>query len=246
VGVQTDSQAATGFAYSGTELESFAQASNYYRWILGLMEPYLQGQVLEIGAGLGTVGDRLAALPAVRETVLLEPADNLYARLAGRFRDVPNVKTVQGYFGRTDLPRDFDAIVLINVLEHIQDHVTLIGDAYQHLRPGGALLLFVPAMQWLYGSLDAEFEHFRRYGRGPLVQLLRQPGFSIVQLRYMHAVGVLGWLLAGKVLRKTTISPASMRAYDRFVIPWVSRVESWVRAPFGQSLLAIAVKPEEG
>lgn len=234
----------TGFAYSGTELESFSQADNYYAWILGLMEPYLRGRILEIGAGLGTVAERLYGKPQTRELVLLEPADNLYAGLQQRFAQVPNVTPVQAYFGSIDLGDPFDAIVLINVLEHIEDHRTLVRDAFEALAPGGALLIFVPALPVLFGSLDEEFEHFRRYTRASLEGLLVQAGFRLRTLRYMHAVGVATWFVAGRLLHRRTIAPAAMRAYDRFVIPWVSRFESWIEAPFGQSLLAVAVKPE--
>lgn len=234
----------TGFVYSGTELESFSQADNYYRWILGTMAPYLHGRVLEIGAGLGTVGDRLWNREAISELVLLEPAENLYADLAQRFSGRPNVITRQGYFGQIDLGDAFDAIVVINVLEHVKDDHQLLQEALDALVPGGALLLFAPAMPFLFGTLDRQFEHFRRYRRPALRALLESIGFRLESLRYMHAVGVIGWLLAGRVLRRRTIAPASMRLYDRVVIPWVSRVESWVPPPFGQSLLAVALKPE--
>lgn len=233
----------TGFLYSGTELESFSQAKNYYRWILGTMAPHLHGRVLEIGAGLGTVADRLWNREAVRELVLLEPADNLYADLAQRFAGRPNVITRKGYLGHIDLGDAFDAIVVINVLEHVEDDHRLLQDAFDELLPGGALLLFAPAMPCLFGSLDRQFEHFRRYRRAALRQLLESIGFRIESLRYMHSVGVIGWFVAGRVLRRRTIAPASMRLYDRVVIPWVSRVESWIPPPFGQSLLAVALKP---
>jgi len=234
----------TGFRYSGNELESFRQARHYFAWIMELFGARVRGRVLEIGAGLGTTAEWLLLQPGTRELVLLEPADNLFQALQERFAQRRRVRTVQGYFDSVELPGAFDAIVLVNVLEHIEDDAALVRRAFEHLSPGGALLLFVPAMQALYGSLDAEFEHHRRYGRGALQQLLCDAGFHIERLRFVHAIGVLGWLIAGKILRRRTISPTVMRTYDRHVIPWVRRIESHLQPPFGQSLLAIAVRPE--
>ncbi len=234
----------TGFLYSGSELESFSEADNYFGWIMSLFGARIRGRVLEIGAGLGSAAEWLLRQPGTRELVLLEPADNLIKRLRARFSDHPAVSIVQGYFGAVDLGGSFDTVVLINVLEHIEDDAAIVRQAFASLRPGGAFLVFVPALPILFGSLDEEFDHHRRYTRAGLSKLIRGAGLEVRQLRYLHAIGVLGWFLTGKLLRRRTISPGTMRAYDRTVIPWVRRIESLIEPPFGQSLLAIATRPE--
>ena len=233
----------TGFSYSGTELASVATADNYYRWIMRMFGGAVRGRVLEVGAGLGTVGEWLLRQPGTEELVLLEPADNLFAALARRFAGRAGVSTVKGYLDEVDLGGPFDTIVLINVLEHVADDASVLARAYGMLRPGGSLLLFVPALPALYGTLDAQFEHYRRYTRAGLARSLRAAGFPDARLRYVHAVGIAGWLLAGKLLRRRTISPAAMRLYDRLVIPWVAALENVVAPPIGQSLLATARRP---
>jgi hypothetical protein len=52
--------------------------------------------------------------------------------------------------------------------------------------------------------------------------------------------GILSWFVAGRVLRKRTLSASDVRLYDRWVVPWVSRIEKVIPPPSGQSLLAIA------
>ena len=253
----------TGFSYSGAELEALADAKNYYRWILSYLSPYLKGSVVEVGAGIGTFASHLLASPEIGPNIdrltLLEPADNLFHHLIRRFPPSDagppaggtdqaangsdrRVRPVQAYFGDADLGGSVDSIVLVNVLEHIEDDAAFAAAAIEALRGGGTLLIFVPALQWLYGTLDAELEHFRRYTRQTLTQLLQEAGFTVELTRYMNLLGVASWFLAGKIVRSRTIHPRDIAFYDRCVIPWVSRLESWVAPPFGQNVMAIARK----
>jgi len=231
------------FQYSGAELEALAQGDNYYAWIRSLFGDHLRGRVVEVGAGQGTFSTRLLALDSIQELILIEPDAGMQARLEARFAAEPRVRVAGGYFGEQDLGGRADAIVLVNVLEHIEDDAALITAALEALRPGGALLLFVPAGQWLFGPLDRAFEHFRRYERRELEDLLRAGGMAIEDVHYVNAPGMLAWFIVGKILRQDTVRPWQMKLYDRLVIPLVSRLESMVRPPRGQSLMAISVRP---
>lgn len=234
-----------GFSYSGAEFEALSQGINYYAWIIDMFRARLRGRVVEVGAGRGTFARRLAALDDVRELCLIEPDEDLYGALSSNFANSPGVRTFQGYFGDHDLDGPVDAVILVNVLEHIEDDRQLARTAWDSLRPGGALLLFVPAGPALFGTLDRAFDHFRRYERDGLRRLLEKTGFRVDRLHYVNAAGVLPWYVAGKVLRQRTVGVAQMKLYDRCVIPWISRIENRLRPPFGQSLLAIGTKPEE-
>jgi len=231
------------FRYSGAEFEALSQANNYYRWIRSMFGSYLAGRIVEVGAGRGTFSERLLALAAIDELLLVEPDVQLYRELSARFADDARVRTLEGYFGDHDLGGSVDAIVLVNVLEHIEDDAALARTAWQALRPGGAMLLFVPAGPSLFGSLDREFDHFRRYRRSGLVDLLESSGFEVATAHYCNAPGAVLWFLAGRVFRQRTIRIAQMKLYDRLAIPIVSRLETILRPPRGQSLMAIAVKP---
>lgn len=233
---------ATGLlVYSGTELDAMAQAANYCRWIRRYFAPYLGKRVVEIGAGTGTFSELLLESRGTTELVLFEAAHNLFPLLRDRFAG-RNVRMHCGPFDLSQLTGPADSVVLVNVLEHVSDDAELLSQIYQSLRPGGSLLLFVPALEWNYGSLDKAFEHHRRYSKKGLTQEIQTAGFHIKRVRYVNMMGIASWFFAGKVLRQSTLKPAQVRWYDRWIIPWSFRLEQICEPPLGQSLLAIAVK----
>lgn len=231
------------FTYSGTELEALAEADNYYSWIVEQFRPWLRGDVAEVGAGIGTFAQRLAAEPSVERLHLFEPDPGMGVELERRFAGNDRIEVVHGVFDGSAVSGMSDAIVLVNVLEHIADDRAFVQQAHASLRPGGALLLFTPALPWLYGSLDRAFEHHRRYTRAAMRALLQGSGFEVARLRYVNLPGIVSWLLAGRVFGLQTINPASMRMYDRWVIPPVAMVERRLPPPVGQNLLAVGVRP---
>jgi hypothetical protein len=132
------------------------------------------------------------------------------------------------------------------VLEHVELDSALILAAHRALEPGGALLLFVPALPHLFGSLDEAFGHYRRYTKSSLRALLCDGGFDVIRLRYVNSIGVLSWLLTGRALRQRSISRSAIRFYDRGVIPWLAALEERWEPPIGQSIVAIARKNGKG
>jgi SAM-dependent methyltransferase len=234
----------SSFAYGGTELSALAEAHNYYRWVISQFAPFLGKRVIEVGAGIGTFAHALLAHTPPSELLLFEPGDNLFPLLQRRFAADSRVKVVHGYFQRLATPLTADSIVLVNVLEHIAEDHTLLDDAREVLTSRGTLLLLVPALPHIYGSLDQAFGHYRRYTKSSLANKLRAAGFGVLRLSYLNSLGVAGWFLNGRVLRRTTLKTRQVRLYDRCIIPWLSRLEAWWAPPFGQSLIAIARKLE--
>lgn len=232
--------AATPFTYSGSELDALADAEHYYRAILRYFAPRLGARTVEVGAGIGTFAEHLLRQPAVERLVLVEPAQNNVPALRQRFADAGRVRVVHGYLEDMADTLTADSIVAVNVLEHVADDARFLLAARRALSPGGALLLFVPALEWLRGALDDAFEHYRRYDKPSLAAKLDAAGFRVERLRYFNAPGVVPWWVAGKVLRRTTLDPRAVRLYDRLVVPWLSALEARWEPPFGQSILAVA------
>ncbi|MGH7480937.1 MAG: class I SAM-dependent methyltransferase [Longimicrobiales bacterium] len=235
---------ASPFAYSGNELDALADARNYYRWLIGRFEPHLGPRVIEVGAGIGTFAEWILGTGRVEALTLIEPAANNYPRLARRFAADPRVRAVRGFLEEQVQEQEGeqgqDALVAVNVLEHVEDDVAFLDAAWRALRPGGALLIFVPAGPRIFGTLDRALEHHRRYDRKTLRRRLETAGFRIETLRYANSVGVLAWFLTGRVLRRTTLDAAIVKLYDRLVVPWLLAFENRVAPPLGQSLLAVA------
>ncbi len=230
--------------YDGQDLEALGDLPRYTGWILEHFEPYLHGRVIEVGAGIGNVSARY--VDRASHALLVEPAHNLHERLVERLGQRPNVATACALLEDLD-PRQtaqpFDAAIMVNVLEHIEDDRDVLRRLYALLKPGGAVLLFVPALPWLYGSLDTLVHHVRRYTREQLAERLREAGFGIGKVRYFDALGVLPWFVAGRVVKQKRFDPDAAALYDRVGVPLTRLVEDWFEPPAGKSLIAVGFKP---
>jgi len=221
-------------------LDSLDDATNYADWIVSLMAPHLGDRIVEIGAGHGTMTERLLAFGAVTPSDLSERACE---RLRERFADEPRISVVQGDAVAAMADGPFDSAVMINVLEHIPDDVGALRDIAAGLRPGGTIAIWVPAHEALYSEFDRMIGHHRRYRRSTLVNALNSAGFEVVEVRYASALGAFVWFGVARVARIRPTKPGSARTYDRVMIPVLRRMERTWRPPFGQSLLAIGRTP---
>jgi SAM-dependent methyltransferase len=237
-----DSAAAPSFTYSGEELDALEGARNYHRWIVRRFAPYLGRRIVEVGAGIGTFAEHLRAAAPDAALTLVEPAENNYPHLRARFADQPGVRTVRGYLEDAGDAESADALVAVNVMEHVRDDAGFLRAAHRLLAPGGHALLFVPAVPAIFGTLDEAFEHFRRYTRPELDSRLRAAGFTPLRVAYTNLPGVAAWWLSGRVLRRRTVTVRDARLYDRWFVPWVSALERVWTPPLGQSLIAVARK----
>ena len=131
----------------------------------------------------------------------------------------------------------FDTIICLNVLEHVDDDTASLRAIRRMLAPAGRLLLLVPALPALYGTIDTALGHHRRYKRAALTSLMETTGFKVAHLEYFNLAGVPGWWFAGRVLRRQTIPAASLKLYDALVP--LFRLERLFPWRVGQSLIAI-------
>jgi len=194
-------------------------------------------RVLEIGSGIGN----LSAFLADRERlVLTDTREEYLTRLRQRFAGHPNVAVARLY-----LPHEhdalggerFDTVICLNVLEHVENDIASLVAIRALLAPRGRLVLLVPALPALYGSIDRALGHHRRYTRAGLAARMRSTGFTVVHIEYFNSAGIPGWWLAGRVLRRQTIPAGSLRLYDALVP--LFRLERLLPWRVGQSLIAI-------
>ena len=136
----------------------------------------------------------------------------------------------------------WDAILSINVLEHIEGDAAELERYSALLRARrGHFCVLVPARPEIYAPIDGDFGHFRRYTRPELRGKLEAAGFEIVRLCYFNFVGYFAWWLNFVALKKRVFEPGKVRFYDRMIFPTVHFLESkLLRPPIGQSLIAVA------
>jgi SAM-dependent methyltransferase len=226
--------------YPGTELDVLAGAVNYHRWILAAFRPYLGTAVAEVGAGIGSVSTLLLESPFER-LIAFEPSANLFPLLAGNLKSEKRARVVNDVFRPDYLPGGVDAILYINVLEHIERDLDELINARLALRPGGHLLVFVPALSWLYSDFDKHVGHFRRYSKRGLTNLARDAGFEVLKARYFDIAGIVPWYVSFVLLHGGP-RPGSVALYDRLVVPPMRMLEAILPPPLGKNVLLIARK----
>lgn len=221
------------------EFAALSEAVNYRKAIVREFGPYLTGRILEVGAGVGQTSEALLALGATSELVAVEPEEKFQRGFRER---LPTTRLIGGT--TADIPTDesFDAAVLVNVLEHIDDDRDELRRLHSILAPRmGYVCLLVPARQEIYSELDRHFGHFRRYSRGELRGKLRETGFEIEKISYFNFVGYFAWATRFKIMRSMSFDIDQVRVFDRRIFPTVHWFESHVcRPPIGQSVIAIA------
>lgn len=220
-------------------LAVLATVYHYNHWIFNSVRDHLGSSVLEVGAGMGNITQFLLN---VENLTCLEPFDTYRQYLADRFKKHLNVAIVP--FQIEDCPNDkvaegsFDSVVCLNVLEHIEDDVAALVRFRRLLRPGGKAVVLVPALPWIYGAMDEQMGHFRRYTLGSLRRAFRAAGLRPVYGRYMNLIGAFGWWWRARVRRKTNIPEKETRLFDRMV-PMLSAIEQIFPPLIGQSVIVV-------
>ena len=231
-------------SYEGRDLEAMAVLSRYYNWIRDMFSPFMKGHGVEFGAGQGMISEIL--LPHFDKLDLIEPSANLFGVLQRNF-GVDGRVTLLGSTLEEHLkiapPASRDVAILVNVLEHIEDDERALTEIMNILKPGGYLLLFVPALKLLYSEFDRLVGHYRRYHRDELGLLVSGAGFEIISKRYCDVLGVLPWLILNRMFGSTRMSPRLAAIYDFLGIPLTRLLEQLMPMPFGKNIILVARRP---
>jgi len=215
--------------------------------------PTVSSLIMEIGCSSGFfIKDLIKYFPdaiVVGADVVKEPLN----RLA---RDLPGIPLIRFDLLKCPLPdQSVDVLVMLNVLEHIEDDASALKNALKLLKPGGSLVIEVPAGPYLYDGYDAELHHFRRYSATELKRKLSGAGFIIVRQSHLGfilypafvAVKLLNKWFRSKKNTKVVRDQATSTS-DSILVRWAMSLESNylanIHLPFGIRALAVARRPE--
>jgi SAM-dependent methyltransferase len=215
-------------------LETLKEADEYYNWLFSRVRPFIHGKTLEIGSGIGNFAKW--AKEAASEYHVSDADTKLVQRLAPDFPVAFQWDLYQP-FPRSDF---YDTIIILNVIEHLEDDSAAIRHIHERLVPGGNLIVMVPAMSFLYGSLDKAFGHFRRYTKNSMKSVVLDASFKILKNEYVNVIGMAGWFLYGRIL-KTKQLPQKLCSHFNLVIPLL-KLERPVAHFMGLSLILVAQK----
>lgn len=233
--------------------------------LLGTLPCRESCQLLDIGCGTG------ANLPMLRQfagknghvtAVDFSPLALQFAR--DQKSDAKNTATLSMLQGDAlHLPfadNSFDVVTMLDVLEHLSDDALALSEVHRVLRPGGALVLSVPAYQKLWSAHDEALHHFRRYEYSTLRNVLRGGGFQIpLQSFAMSLMPPVAWLWRKLVLpfkpsrpkdakrhSEGAVLPSVPPLFNKLLVNYLAcegKVITKRPVRFGTSLVAVARKP---
>lgn len=223
-------------------LRRMSALERYNDWIFRAIRPWIGRRVLEVGSGIGNFSHYFLDR---EQLILTDIRDDYLNRLRERYGAFGNVAVERydlevsgGHFSDYRV----DTVISLNVLEHIDDDRLALAESYSLLAPGGRIILQLPAHKVLYGSLDINLDHFRRYTVRDIRRKLAACGFEIEHIRRFNMFGAFGWFFASRVLRRRILPEGQLGLFN-LLTPFFMAVERIIPVPIGLSLLVIGRKP---
>ena len=233
-------------SYTLEDQQRMGLAKNYFAWQGRLVTPEIGSRVIEIGCGVGNFTAMLLHHEAV---IALDKEPRCIAQLKARY---PHQRNLDAWACDAETLGDralelsafrADSCVCLNVLEHIADDARALCSMASVLIRGGVVVLLVPAFAALYGPIDRNLGHFRRYTRGSIIGLATRAGLRVRKAHYVNAPGFFAWWLNSCILKREIQSARQISLFDKYAVPLISRIEALAHPPFGQSLFAVLQKP---
>jgi SAM-dependent methyltransferase len=231
--------------YVGNELELFNHATRWKGYWGNQIKPYLGKKVLEVGAGIGATPEALIRQDFTFDRwICLEPDPRLCEVILKKKKEnqkLDKVEVVTGYLADYKTQDKFDSILYIDVIEHIEDEKSELVRALDYLRPGGKLIIVVPAHQSLYSPFDKAIGHYRRYSRETLKAVI--PSNSvIIKNRYLDSLGLLASLTNKLFLKQSYPTRSQITFWDKTIVPLSRLLDRMLFFNAGKSIVLVAEK----
>jgi len=240
-----------GMDWLSGELEEF-ELSNYRKYQFELIAKYLGENILEIGSGDRSFTNQILKHSKQRERIIsIEPSSTLFEMHKNKYKFPDYISFhMMDLFDMT--PQTFglfDTAILIHVLEHIEEDRAALNKVHELLLPHGNVLIEVPALPSLFSVHDEMLGHYRRYDKKTLRAIVDTDKYIIKDIWFQDPIGVLGSLVFFKIKKTKLDSTSGVQlvknqgnVYDKYIIPFESFIEKFVRFPIGLSLTAILQK----
>lgn len=232
--------------YIGNELELFSFAENWKNYWSDQIVKYLGSNILEVGAGLG--GTTKLLLPKVANLtswVALEPdsklADQILPNIGEDDKNKSKVSVEVDTLEKYGEAGNFDSMLYIDVIEHIEDDRKELKMAVDNLKQGGHLIIVVPAHNFLFSPFDKAIGHFRRYNRKMLTDIVPE-GAEIVVHRYLDSLGLFLSLGNKMFLKQSYPTKKQILFWDNFIVPISKILDRILFFNAGKSVLLICEK----
>jgi glycosyltransferase involved in cell wall biosynthesis len=217
-------------------LKLLQKASKYNAWVYQMLRPHIGQDILEVGSGIGNMTRYFVGHGRVTATDI---SPFCLRELQRTYAEHQSVKVQPLDISRNSYPQFeiYDTIVCLNVLEHIEDDVEALKNMRKLLKPGGRLLLYVPANPRLYCEIDRGVGHYRRYLMDELLGKMKKAGYRVTNFRHHNIIGAIGWWIQGKVLGKKSIGANDVGGFE-LLMPLV-KAQDKLDSRFALSILAI-------
>jgi len=231
------------FDFEGEEtLRAISEANNFNRWMYESIKNYCKGDILEIGSGIGNISSFFIKAKGSFSVSDIREQYRSYLKQIFPNINVYNINIAESNFEDRypDLCNKYDTVFALNVVEHINDDKRALINMLKLLKPGGILIVLVPAYQFLYNEFDSSLEHYRRYTKNSLLRIM-PPNTKVLKSWYFNLAGIFGWLVVGKLARKKTIPRSNMRLYNK--LTFLFKIMDWLTFnKAGLSVIVIAQK----
>lgn len=237
----------------------FASRTRALNALMSRLLPQTPGfRLLDVGCGAGNMIHHLSRYGQVKGLEIDERPVKM-ARQRGYDVDMFDVTNPMPFEAGT-----FDAVTALDVIEHNEDDVAILTDSYRILKPGGHIIITVPAFMWLWSHNDDINAHVRRYTAAELKQKLTQTGFKVRRVTYNNFF-IFPLAAALLLLRRLSNKEPELvshhldeEAYQvemepasppvNTILTLVGQIEAglirFVNLPVGTSLIAVGQKPE--
>lgn len=234
------------FTYTGDELEIFRHATNWKKYYRSkVVNHFLPGTVLEVGAGIGEMTKCLRPLCENQEWIALDPDKantDVIEKLVLEGELDKNVKTFNGFLDDLKKPKgSFSNLLFIDSLEHIKDDSKTLKKASSLLSDGGILIIIAPAHNFLFNEFDHKIGHFRRYSKKTLRNILPED-IREISNSYIDSAGFFLSLANKFILRSSEPSLNQILFWDRIIVPISIVLDKFLNYQFGKNLVFIGYK----